>query len=395
MPRAPSQDHYWTGSINTSSTNPAITERFTMNTEAEVISGSSLPNWRELIASGRNASTNYSRTSIQQRHAYFDHRGRTIYDPPGKWQRQQAYWNAGLPRTLSPASDSALQDIALARLKRKLADDTGHFEALVPLAEIGELRGLVRATATSAITMTRGLLEIKQGRFKDAAKRASDLWLTWSFGISPTINDTQAAIDAVAAYYDKSKSGVRYKHYSGTASKRWKETFSAVGTQTINQVSISSRASLYHNLSYRYIAGILPAVKGSLNYGANEQFGFDFKALPSVGWELVPFSWVADYFGTMGAYLEDTFTANSGTTVYCVLCKKYEAHGISQISGPQPSAYAVMLGASQRNGFLRYRHFSRTSVGSLPHRALRFKTVDEIGLNSVNKLLNLASILVR
>lgn len=37
---------------------------------------------------------------------------------------------------------------------------------------------------------------------------------------------------------------------------------------------------------------------------------------------------------------------------------------------------------------------SRTLLSQLPSRQLRFKSVDEIGKNAINKVLNLASILV-
>jgi len=40
-------------------------------------------------------------------------------------------------------------------------------------------------------------------------------------------------------------------------------------------------------------------------------------------------------------------------------------------------------------------YFDRSKLSSLPYGSFRFKSVDEVGKNAVNKLLNLSALLIQ
>jgi hypothetical protein len=112
------------------------------------------------------------------------------------------------------------------------------------------------------------------------------------------------------------------------------------------------------------------------------------------------YSWVWDYFTTVGAFLDDVFTSDPSKCIYCVKSELYTAEVVGTVRATANRAYpattkywedyvddAVFTG--------KYFNFQRTPLAKLPNRALRFKTVDEIGFNAVNKVLNLASVLIQ
>jgi hypothetical protein len=299
---------------------------------------------------------------------------------------------------INSVDDTALRDLALARLKNRLNGDLNQVKLLVPLAELREMRGMIHASANMATDLVKSLLEIKRTKGKSAVKYAADAWLNFSFGVRPFVSDVQNACESISSYLLRQRF-TRVVH--GSATKTWlaKEKASATPLFGFNTYNLFEGV---HSLSYRYVAGIDFSFLTSNNYGISDQFGFEFASLPASAWELVPYSWLVDYFTTVGAYLDDTFVVPPGSTIYCVLNKRYTLKGESRVSissiTPDPGQNALIsyFGPSYGNAtrpMLDYSTFSRTKLSSLPRRQLRFKTADEIGKNAVNRLLNLTSLL--
>lgn len=299
--------------------------------------------------------------------------------------------------------NTSLQDLALKRFKQKASSAIGSERLLIPAIELRELRGTILKTCSSASGFLKSLASlISRGKRKRWSSKLlddsiKDLWLSWSFGIAPTISDTMNAVEALNAYLERNdkvhaiRAGAREtwmtsnKQYSGDSFR-----FTRVIT-----------GHAFHTLTYVYVGGIRLRVKSANNYTLSEHLGFSdlWSEIPSLAWELFPFSWVSDYFSTMGDYLEDTFTTTTYSMVWLDLCRHYkgsQTHHAELIHGHFGAETTVLsLYSRCRDGQTVNVSGSRTPQATLPTRQLRFKSVDEIGKNAVNKLLNLASILRR
>jgi len=289
-------------------------------------------------------------------------------------------------------TDSDLDDQAVGRLKNKLASNVGQFKAAVPLAELKDVRRSIGGVQRAASGLLQTLIDIRKKK-RDALKYASDAWLTWSFGISPVISEVNEGINSIGSYLDRDDYRVRLE---ARASRDWvsgiKGTFGFHAMSTA-----SSHYSIHHSLSYKYIAAFDIRVAAGNNYGVAEHFGLEFKELPSVAWELVPYSWVIDYFTTVGNYLDDTFTGPPGSTIYIVKNRLYRMKGSGSIDVDPLGDDTWQRDASGRLSDkvdFEYFGFERSALSSLPHQQLRFKTTDEIGIHGVNKLLNLAAVFI-
>lgn len=297
-----------------------------------------------------------------------------------------------LPYTNGIPSDAALRDIALKRYKSAFSENYQEFQSLLPLAEIRETRNLVKTTADLTERTLLLLLELKKGKAKraDIVKLASEIWLQYSFAISPTIGDIIALTEVVTDHLTRNDKMMRL---SKGASKEWRGTSSAYDQQFITDCYLDSTMENYYSLGYRFTGAYNLLLTTGNDYNLRERMGFSLGALPSVAWELIPFSWVFDYFGTVGAYLEDIFSSPPGKTVYLVESRKYKR--IATTSGklkPTHPSYRIRFQECVPEIMIQYA-FTRTVLADLPHRSLRFKTVDEIGKNALSKVLNLASIL--
>ena len=353
--------------------------------------GTSNPNWRQQVSRKQDASTAYIRDSCKFVHCYLsgDYRTPYVFNGVNHYYNSRGFTSVVEGFDLrNNADDTSLRDVALARLKKRLSAAVGSFDGLAPTVELREMRGLIRTIASSGTDLVKALIAIKKTKGKSAYHYASKAWLTWSFAIKPTLSDVAKASEAVAAYLERRDLSLKL---SGTASKRWTTSFDYGVSTGAYQAPYRRWVEAEHTLSYRYLCSLDLALKSGNNYGLDDHFGFELGALPSTAWELFPFSWLADYFGTVGAYLGDTFVIPPGSTRYLILQKKYQMVG-KIFAEHKP--FAGTFGSFKCvPGQLLYTRYDRTPLTSLPHLSLRLKTVDEIGVNAVNRLLNLAALL--
>jgi hypothetical protein len=346
-----------------------------------------------LISKHENASLAYKRVSNIIKQPLLE--SEVVWKAGNVDHESMAYTKVlgGLSPVISAPSRPVADDLALKRLKGKLARDINQFNLLLPVAELKETRSLISSTSQVTSELLKALIELKHGKVKGLASKVGKAWLQFSFAISPTIADTHEAINSLSSYL------LRQDHsstYTGSYEERWSSSGSTATTNTACSGCTwgFKRSQIDHNYKVRYSAGVLFDISSANNYSLPEHFGLEFSSLPSVLWELTVFSWVADYFGTTGAFLEDVFSSPAGNTFYCTKSVKYEMNMKQAVTLNVPSTRTLVRkveGSVSQKSLI----FERTTLSDIPHRALRFKSIDEIGLNSVNKILNLASILVQ
>lgn len=364
----------------------------------DVINGTPQKDWKVLIAKDQNASTAY----LSERMFYYQPLFGTLvekvrcnlpswHDHVNNIRFQSGYGSFSTPVA---ASDSTTRDIALLILKRKLADDIKQFKLAVPVAELREFHGLVTSIAdlsSGALRRHGGILSSRYSAL-DRFKYASEAWLTYSFGVKPMINDVKAVAESLAAFQQRQDFHARY---TGTFQKSYNTTWkSSDGTP-----SSGGQGTYYYeahnNLSYQFIAGVSAKLRSSQDYSLVQHFQLDgLGALPSVGWELLPYSWLLDYFVNVGDVIEDVWSKPAGNTIYVVECKRHEMIVHSDYRNPlsNPALPNKTMSISQNVAY-HWVHFSRTPLAAIPHRTIRLRTQNEIAKNAVNKLLNLTAVL--
>lgn len=350
------------------------------------------PTWRIQIAKKQDASnpyTNVFQTVKVNRASCYSKGVAGVYRGYEEWT-EVGHTN-NIPSTY-PSSDSALLNLALERLKRKLKKRVGGAKAMVPVAESRELKGLFRSATELTTGMVRTLIDIKRTRGVSALKYASQAWLTYGFGIRPLVADIQNVADAIGNYFNRSGAGIRD---SSTVKKDWITRIAPQNSSPLCQgAACWAVSTLYHQLSYRYWCGGTAEVLSGEDYSLLKHLGFSGGDLIPTMWELVPYSWVVDYFTNVGAFLEDSFEVLPGTLTYAGYSKLYKVVIDTQFYWVKPVNWTML----PRGGSCHVERveFVRTPTGvTLPHIGLRFKSMDEIGFMGVNKLLNLASVLIQ
>jgi hypothetical protein len=288
-----------------------------------------------------------------------------------------------------PTAD--LNDQAISRLKNRLQGKVGNAELGPPLAESREIHRLVRQINDIGMDALRAMLAAKKSKGKSVAKLAGDIWLGFGFGVNPLLKDIQSAADSILHYVTRQD---RRIVISGTASREYHSGSESTGSSTYiaQDAAYGWYRSARHTQGIRYEAGIDLNVRAGSNYSVGDHLGLKIGQLPSILWELTPYSWAVDYFSTVGGYLEDVFYTLPGTVKFLSKSYKYQSETTANVklflTAGTKAAY------SGNASVMRYNLFSREKQAPvLPTRSLRIKSADEIASHGVTKLLNLASVL--
>lgn len=344
------------------------------------------PGFQDLLAKGIDATTPYTREEtrvtpgIVSSHSLQKWGG---YDVDS--YRRQTFAGHALPtRSYNLAG---LINEASNRLKAKLRQQVGSSNQLVNLVELREMPKTIKVAANSALTLLDAVASSKR-RGENLRKWAANQWLNWSFGIAPTLSAIDELSESIAKRLERD---FTHKDY-GVARREWLESRTGVAGGS-HHVTYRFFGQFKYTASVKITAGYRFQLNAANNYTTGKHFGFDLSKVVPTAWELIPFSWLVDYFTTAGQFLDDTFSADPGQAKYIVQNTKLEIEGM--IMPKVEKQFPLTAIVSQVTIPAKYYHyrFTRSPLSKLPRSQLRIKNVDEVGKNAVTKLLNLASIL--
>lgn len=349
------------------------------------------PNWKAQVANHVDATTNYSRVRIGP-----DFR----VEPAFVWasNSQLKYTSKAAVRRFNSIdyqlkpTDTALRDVALLRLKKKLRNNAAIANVAVPLVELREFRRVITGIIEASHDVVNALYDIRRGKLSAARRHAeaAKVWLNYSFGIQPMISDSVKLAEALAEYQHGRN---RFVRLVGKAEKKWLSSMNSYAGPAAYGADLWSCYSLEHHLSYSYTAGFDLEVKSANPYGILEQYSLKPEALPAIAWELTAFSWMFDYFTNIGDFLEDRFQGLPGETKYVSLNKKYTVKLVGRNYFKERDGFKITK-SIPGNVVVSYSEFNRYKhPAQLGHIGLNFKINKDVTAFAVTKLLNLTSLL--
>lgn len=267
--------------------------------------------WRKEIRLHRNAATFLHGTKQTYNGGYGQHSAKFYAYSNGKYVDQyetetgRLIW-VSFP---TPASTSASVDnLAKTRLLRDAASKMTAFRSLTALGELRETLRMIRNPAKAL--RQRVVQHVKSvtkraRRIRTPSKRRSyirDTYLELTFGVQPLVNDVHSAGDALNRRLERFASS--YARVSGKA-KEFSESFAPMVSYNqgglVVQRRWGARTVRSHSKWYR---GEVVSVCPNPVQADMRLLGVSWADVALTGWELVPYSFVVDYFTNIGDILE-------------------------------------------------------------------------------------------
>lgn len=294
-------------------------------------SGTENPQWREMIRLGLNATTGLSAQEFSvlpvKCHAYVVIDGKKaspfgLYITCDEWCNQQYWGYPAVATSIDPTIFASTDSRARERFLKKYRAARTAFQSGV---FAGELLETVRMLMSPAKSLRRGVndyyrtvkhrLKKRKGKppkTRDLNKIVGDTWLEYVFGWRPAIRDVQDAASLICArperYRERIVAWEVYDWYDEPI--RVFRSGDSIGYPYWYE---------YHqqqNLVKVVYRGGADLVLGTPDFP--EQLGLSWSNLLPTVWELIPYSFLVDYFTSIGSVIEGFST---GTVLLSYGCR--------------------------------------------------------------------------
>lgn len=352
--------------------------------------GDSNRNWRKQVNSGQNATTDmvgiydtYDATDGAFAYRCQQPSGGGIYYSLTVSGDIALYNFASFtPFDWVPISTSVAYNRGLTQYLKNVNRVNQKFSGMVFLGELRETLRMIRRPAEGIRNILEAyVIDLKRKKRKSPKnwkKNLSSAWLEYAFGMVPLISDLS---DASKAYNDLTQEpGYEWVRSVGVEEK-------AVPSRTYTNVLYQSEPDIY-TPAQRYtlrstdkavvvFKGLVRRETRATPMGKAAVFGFSPEQFIPTVWELLPWSFLIDYFSNVGDVLEAGVT-NQGTIAFTNVTEiKFQimelVHGLAEMSIQSGSKCTVINNSGSTVRAVRRTVNRRANVGGLGVPSLSFE----------------------
>ena len=362
--------------------------------QAFVASGFDLPNWRGVIKQHADATNLYDVT-------YVTFEGGTSGSAVKTYKVDQfptdLYYTETVDGFLgslgsfgpSAAGSSSASNRAKGNFCRQAVKRISPFSGGTFIGELREAIHMIRHPAQALWNGVRAYVTESKKLRKRIGRRpfrriAAQSWLESAYGWAPLVSDVKSGAEAVSRVVN----GFRPNEHVVGGRETDKKQIAAPTyvTRSYNNISWRYLQSIWEEASYQVIGAVRINPVGSLR-GNLETFGISWDQVLPTAWELLPFSFISDYFSNVGDVIESASMLN-GRVVWCCettkLKRVLQQSGHLAIQGGQALANCRVSASTFKGTVVQYK---RSSLAN-PIPSLQFECP---GVGSM-KWLNLAAL---
>lgn len=301
------------------------------------------PGWREDIKARANASTTYQadRHKFTARPGWYS--GHWVYESfTYPFKRERFEYGDGFPAAI-PFSTSHLvcdaskaDSVALQKVLDKIREEMTSMQGLVTAGELRETVQMLRSPFTRGrqffmdhldrldqwvlrhsfpnyVRKAKSTAQARKRYYRDLTDAATASWLEVNLGIKPLIADVANIAETINRFRDD----ILKAKVVGTGSDSREEVY-AGAEDYLSRVVWKTRDVKSTHHSVRYSAGLSTSmiIPGS-NQRLMELFGLNMQDWAPTIWELIPYSFVVDYFSNIGDVINAVTTDTSRVTWLC------------------------------------------------------------------------------
>lgn len=275
--------------------------------------GDNIPNWREKLRDGLSATTslNGERYTCRLTNGF----AKVIYFGNQWTDEMSGSHHINVTKAIADPADldvSKANAEALVRFNQRIRAVRTAFEGGVFLGELGQTLRMIRNPAMGLRKMATDFRQVAQAIRRQkvsaitaALKRATiarnlaDAWLEVQFGWKPLLHDIDDASKALAIY--NARKSLETRRITAKSQVDGSSTDTTTG---------SAVAAMYWRLRERTTGHCLVIYRGAMRVKAKDPqemdaalIGFDPSSFVPTAWELIPYSFLIDYFTNIGGII--------------------------------------------------------------------------------------------
>lgn len=363
-------------------------------TRTKTRTGVAVANWRTKIRNKEDATSNMSGRHDRAFHTFgsmfHSRESTTVADLIVKEYYAGAVvaQNGRLNRRIKvpTANPTDADNLAKAKFFKKLRSLTQEFSAPTFLGELGETLRMLRKPAAAlfdnAMDLAHALSKAK-GRARTLKKfqeMAGGLWLEYAFGWVPLISDTESAARALSRLHERNVDTMKHVSASAVMDYDKSSTLTSDDKFATSLASLCGRTyvltrcdgRLTETVIVRYKAGVRSQVEMT-TWDKWALFGFSPEEFIPTAWELLPWSFLVDYFVNVGDVL-NAYVTNTKNVVYNVRTVRQQANyfgtltpiSVSEWMSRYPFWKNVELSGNPGEWLYVSRTVSRTKASGAP-----------------------------
>jgi hypothetical protein len=289
-------------------------------------SGFKNPDWRDAVKNHRSATTPFDGTKRTWRVKRGEFHSRELRKPPyypmsfeiKERKCDVSGVTGGMPIPGSPPSeDATVANAAVIGFLKKIRKQQRHFQSGVFLGEAREtlhmLRNPARALRQRVGVYLEGLKKVPRRRLRNP-RYIADSWLEAQFGWLPFINDIKEASGIL-----ERQGRALQDDFVKIVFRSSKDTQVSLNYDVNNwsniRIWVRSQRTVKHRTYVRYLGVLRVRNAGTPSVDA-ELLGFTWNEFVPTVWELVPWSFLIDYFSNIGDVIE-AWTTCTSDLVWC------------------------------------------------------------------------------
>lgn len=332
--------------------------------DSVVKQGSLLPNWRELSKAGLDCTTLYTLEAIHRNSSAVTIKGSVViggvtkhesirnplYYPPDSW--------SDLTNTVAEATSAASQQFF-----KRLRASQREFAGPTFVAELADTIRMLKRPASSLRDFTiswaerHRSLRRKPLKGSELRKALAGAYLEWRFGVAPLLSDTADAARAIAAATEKIRRTSVSAHSNRTVTTK-------TGATSYSPGGYFPPADIEYYNDDVVDVRIKALLRAEVNQPPKDHFlalketmGFNFSEFVPALWEMIPYSFIVDYFTNVGDILSAYTTSTAGLQWYSRSTKTVSS--------------AVVRGTTRELLTPPY-HYPSQSMGEVKSKRVRF-----------------------
>jgi hypothetical protein len=360
--------------------------------------GDRLPKWRSIIESGGNATTGLTAVlcslDYDRLHGTFEQW--TYMNIPAQFGRRENDGDTFIRNNVNPIdftnasvwsflSDGSFTDnLARAAFYKKLKLLETQFQGYIFAGELMETLKMLRHPLVGIRSLSKDFLDTLRKRKRANPKKwlndIGSAWLEQSFGWNPLLNDVSDAVKA----YQRLVKPVQTQKLSASASKTYDRTRDRSTVYWPGYQATYDSGCTFHTVSSWFLENVKIRYKGALiarvkapSWQNKDLFGFEPQNFIPAAWELLPWSFLADYFANIGDILDASIVSTRNLAwVNKSVVKTIYKHGLfRQVWGAAPGGSGwtkQAMSGSQGHHFAKQKSVVRSANVGMSMPTLQF-----------------------